>query len=47
VLANTLTDMFGLTLPNLGLMMLLNELSLGIWLILKGFHSSVTPSEAV
>lgn len=38
VLVNTLTDMFGVSLPNLGYIMLLNELFLGVWLIVKGFN---------
>lgn len=41
VLANTVLDMFGLTLGNLGVLMLLNELFLGVWLIAKGFNPSV------
>jgi hypothetical protein len=43
VLANTMFDMFGISLGilgNLGILMLLNELFLGIWLIVKGFNSS-------
>lgn len=40
VLANTLFEMFGLALPNLGVIMLLNEVFLGIWLIVKGFNPS-------
>jgi hypothetical protein len=49
VLANTLFDMFGLNLGylgNLGLIMLLNELFLGVWLIVKGFDSSAIALEA-
>lgn len=38
VLGNALFDMFGVTLPNLGYLMLLNELFLGVWLIVKGFN---------
>jgi hypothetical protein len=38
VLANTLFDMFGVSLPNLGFLMLLNELFLGVWLIVRGFN---------
>jgi hypothetical protein len=41
VLANTLLDMFSLTVPNLGVLMLLNELFLGVWLIVKGFKVDV------
>jgi hypothetical protein len=46
VLINTIFDMFGLSIPNLGILMLLNELFLGIWLILKGFNSPVTFSSS-
>ena len=44
VLANTMLDMFSLTVPNLGVLMLLNELFLGVWLIVKGFNSSAIAS---
>ena len=44
VLANTLLDMFSLTVPNLGVLMLLNELFLGVWLIVKGFNPSAIAS---
>lgn len=47
VLANTLLDMFGFPPGNLGILMLLNELFLGIWLIVKGFNSSATISGSV
>ena len=40
VLANTLLDMLGLPPGNLGVVMLLNELFLGVWLIVKGFNPS-------
>lgn len=43
VLANLLLDMFGAHLgivENLGVLMLLNELFLGVWLIIKGFNPS-------
>ena len=42
VLANTMLDMFGISVPNLGVLMLLNELFLGVWLIVKGFNSPAT-----
>lgn len=42
VLANTMLDMFGFSLANLGVLMLLNELFLGIWLMVKGFNASAT-----
>jgi hypothetical protein len=45
VLANTMLDMFSLTVPNLGVLMLLNELFLGVWLIVKGFNPSAIASE--
>jgi hypothetical protein len=38
VLVNTVFDMFAVTIPNLGYLMLLNELFLGVWLIVKGFN---------
>ncbi len=41
VLANALLDMFGLPPGNLGVIMLLNELFLGVWLIVKGFNPAV------
>lgn len=44
VLANTLFDMFALPSINLGVIMLLNELFLGIWLIVKGFNPSAITS---
>ena len=40
VLVNALFDWFGITVPNLGVLMLLNELFLGVWLIVKGFSTS-------
>jgi hypothetical protein len=49
VLANSLLDMFGISLGiigNLGILMLLNELVLGIWLIVKGFNPSAVASMA-
>jgi hypothetical protein len=46
VLANTMLDMFSLTVPNLGVLMLLNELFLGVWLIVKGFNPSTLASES-
>lgn len=48
VLVNTMFDIFGVSLGilgNLGVLMLLNELFLGIWLIVKGFNSSAIASE--
>jgi hypothetical protein len=44
VLANTMFDVFGVSIPNLGFLMLLNELFLGVWLIVKGFDSSAIAS---
>jgi len=49
VLASTMIDMldmFGLSLGSLGVLMLLNELFLGVWLIVKGFNSSAIVSES-
>jgi hypothetical protein len=46
VLANTLLDMFGLPPGNLGVIMLLNELFLGVWLIVKGFSPPAIASES-
>ena len=46
VLANTLFDMLGLPPGNLGVVMLLNELFLGVWLIVKGFNQSAIDSLA-
>jgi len=38
VLTNTILDMLGFPPGNLGIVMLLNELFLGVWLIVKGFN---------
>ena len=46
VLVNLVFDMFGVSIPNLGVLMLLNELFLGVWLIVKGFNSSAIVSGA-
>ncbi len=46
VLANTLFDMLGISLVNLGVIMLLNEVFLGIWLIVKGFNPAAFTAEA-
>ena len=46
VLVNAILDMLGFTPGNLGILMLLNELFLGIWLIAKGFNPVVIDSEA-
>jgi hypothetical protein len=40
VIANTLLDMYGVAVGNLGVLMLLNELFLGIWLLVKGLNPS-------
>ena len=44
VLAKIMFDMFGLSLVDLGVLMLLNELFLGVWLIVKGFNPSAIAS---
>ena len=46
VLANTMLDMFSLTVPNLGVLMLLNELFLGVCIIVKGSNPSTLASES-
>lgn len=53
VLVNAVLDMLGLPPGNLGIVMLLNELFLGLWLIVRGFNSnalqfpSALPDQAV
>jgi hypothetical protein len=50
VLATALLDTFGISpgsLEFLGVLMLLNELFLGVWLIVKGFDPSAIASESV
>lgn len=42
VLVNAILDMMGIPPGNLGFVMLLNELFLGIWLIVKGFNDPET-----
>ncbi|MFN2199520.1 MAG: DUF4386 domain-containing protein [Anaerolineales bacterium] len=49
VLLNLLFDLFGVSLgvfSNLGILMLLNELFLGVWLIIKGFNPAAEISAA-
>ena len=46
VLINVMLDLFGYNPSNLGIIMLLNELFLGVWLIVKGFNSSAIASES-
>ena len=46
VLINAGFDAFGVSVPNLGVLMLLNELFLGVWLIVKGFSSSAIASSS-
>jgi hypothetical protein len=46
VLVNALLDMMGFPPGNLGVIMLLNEVFLGIWLIVKGFSTPVAASSA-
>jgi len=45
VLVNAILDMLGFTSGNLGIVMLLNELFLGVWLIVKGFNPTQTDAE--
>jgi hypothetical protein len=40
VLANSILDMLGFPPGNLGVVMLLNELFLGVWLVVKGFNET-------
>jgi hypothetical protein len=50
VIATAMLDVFGIepgSLEFLGVLMLLNELFLGVWLIVKGFNSSATASDSV
>ncbi|MEJ2305734.1 MAG: hypothetical protein P8Y14_29785, partial [Anaerolineales bacterium] len=49
VLTTTMLDMFAISVPTalgvvLGLPMLLNELFLGVWLIVKGFNPAAISS---
>ncbi|MCA9908088.1 MAG: DUF4386 domain-containing protein [Anaerolineae bacterium] len=44
VLANAVLEMFGFAPGNLGILMLLNEVFLGLWLIVKGFNASAAAS---
>jgi hypothetical protein len=44
VLANGLLEWFGFAPGNLGVLMLLNELFLGVWLIVRGFNPSAIAS---
>ena len=46
VLGNTIVEMYGGSLVNLGVIMLLNELFLGVWLILKGFNPAAIAADA-
>ncbi len=47
VLVSTILEMFGVNPGNLGVLMLLNELFLGVWLIIKGFNPAAMVSEVV
>ncbi|MHA2424530.1 MAG: DUF4386 domain-containing protein [Candidatus Thorarchaeota archaeon] len=45
VLVNLVFNLYGIPIFNLGILMLANELFLGIWLIVKGFNSSANVPE--
>jgi hypothetical protein len=45
VLVNTIVDMLGFSMINMGVLMLLNEVFLGVWLIVKGFEPSAILSD--
>lgn len=47
VLVNAILDMIGIPPGNLGFVMLLNELFLGVWLIVKGFNQPATTTGTV
>jgi hypothetical protein len=47
VLVSTALEMFGVNPGNLGILMLLNELFLGVWLIAKGFNPTAMATEPV
>jgi len=47
VLVNAILDMIGIPPGNLGFVMLLNELFLGVWLIVKGFNEPETAPKSV
>lgn len=47
VLVNAILDMMGIPPGNLGFVMLLNELFLGVWLIVKGFNEPETSPNRV
>jgi hypothetical protein len=46
VLVNSVMDMLGFPPGNLGILMLLNEVFLGVWLIVKGFKEESLPAES-
>jgi hypothetical protein len=47
VIVNAILEMVGIPPGNLGFVMLLNELFLGVWLIVKGFNEPETTTESV
>jgi hypothetical protein len=47
VLVNTGLDLFGFPPGNLGVIMLANEVFLGLWLIIKGFNTAEANPDAV
>ena len=46
VIVNAIMDMLGIPIVNLGVLMLLNELFLGVWLIVIGFNEEAHPTES-
>lgn len=47
VLVTGVMEMFGVNPGNFGVLMLLNELFLGVWLIVKGFNPAMQTAEAL